>query len=93
MENVKAKAVRDAVCGVETDVLYQWRDFPTHEVRVTAISNLTLRNVEVESAKWLIRINGDAREPVKGVTLENVRCAKTGHPDVIRNAKDVKVLP
>ncbi|MBQ1345020.1 MAG: hypothetical protein IIY62_01535, partial [Kiritimatiellae bacterium] len=91
MENVTAKKVRRGVMAVETDVLYQWRDFPTHEVRVTPIRNLSMKNVAVDEAERLVDIRGDKRLPVDGVTLENVRVAKALKPDRIENAVNVVV--
>jgi len=91
MENVKAKKVRWGVMAVETDVLYQWKDFPTHEVRVTPIRNLSMKNVAVDEAERLVDIRGDKRLPVDGVTLENVRVAKALKPDRIENAVNVRV--
>ena len=91
MENVTAKKVRYGVMDVETDVLYQWRDFPTHEVRVTPIRNLSMKNVTVEEADRLVHILGDKRLPVDGVSLENVRVGKTARSDRIENAVNVTV--
>ena len=91
MENVTAKNVRYGVMDVETDVLYQWRDFPTHEVRVTPIRNLSMKNVTVESADRLVHILGDKRLPVDGVKLENVRVGRVAKPDRIENAVNVRV--
>ena len=91
MENVTAKKVRYGVMDVETDVLYQWRDFPTHEVRVTPIRNLSMKNVTVEEAERLVHILGDKRLPVDGVLLENVRVGKTAKPDRVENAVNVTV--
>ena len=91
MENVTAKKVRYGVMDVETDVLYQWRDFPTHEVRITPIRNLSMKNVTVEEADRLVHILGDKRLPVDGVSLENVRVGKTARSDRIENAVNVTV--
>ena len=91
MENVTAKKVRFGVMDVETDVLYQWRNFPTHEVRVTPVRNLSMKNVTVEEADRLVHILGDKRLPVDGVSLENVRVAKTAKPDRVENAVNVTV--
>jgi hypothetical protein len=88
---VTAKNVRYGVMDVETDVLYQWRDFPTHEVRVTPIRNLSMKNVTVEAADRLVHILGDKRLPVDGVRLENVRVGKVAKPDRIENAANVVV--
>lgn len=91
MENVKAKKVRYGVMDVETDVLYQWKDFPTREVRVTPIKGLSMRNVEVEEANRFVEIRGDRRMPVDGVTLENVRVGKVRKADRVENAVNVSV--
>ena len=91
LENVKAKKVRYGVLAVETDVLYQWKAFPTHEVRVTPIRNLAMKNVAVDEAERLVDIRGDKRLPVDGVTLENVRVSRALKPDRIENAVNVRV--
>ena len=91
MENVAARKVRFGVMAVDTDVLYQWRDFPTHEVRVTPIRNLSMKNVAVEEADRLVHILGDARCPVDCVTVENVKVGKLHKADRIENAVRVKV--
>lgn len=91
MENVKAKDVRDAVMGVATDVLYQWKNFPTYDVKVTEINGLYMKNVSVDSAQWFVRIRGDARKPVKNVVLDNVSCTNVKKSDVIENAEGVVV--
>ncbi len=89
MENIKAKNVTEAILGVDTQILYQYKYFPTHEVRVPKIKNLTLKNVEVESATRFIMINGDKREPVQDVLVENIKCGFVKKPDVKRYAKNV----
>ncbi len=91
MENCTAKNVRKAVVGVKTDVLYQWKDFPTHEVRVTPIRGLSLKNVSVESANYLLELHGDSRCPIRDVTLENVTCARVRYPDVVENVEGLTV--
>ena len=91
MENVKAKEVTGAVVGVETDVLYQWKDFPTREVRVTDIHDLSVKNVVCDKAKWLVRLRGDARQPIRGVRVENVKCGEVARENVIENAIDVEI--
>ena len=91
MENVTAKTVRFGVMDVETDVLYQWRDFPTHDVRITPIKNLSMKNVTAEEAEWRVHILGDKRLPVDGVSLENVCVIKTAKPDLVENAVNVTV--
>ena len=65
--------------------------FPTHEVRVTPIRNLVMKNVSVEEAERLVDLRGDTRDPIDGVTLENVRLAKARKADRIENAVNVAV--
>ena len=93
MENVKAKRVKYGVMDVETDVIYQWKDFPTHEIRITPIKGLSMKNVSVEEAKWLVHVKGDRRLPVHDVRLENVTCVKVAKPNVVENAENVVVVP
>ena len=83
--------VQGGLVGNVSLVLYQWKDFPTHEVRVTPIKNLSMKNVEVEEADRLVHILGDARCPVDGVTVENVKVGKLHKADRIENAANVKV--
>ena len=91
MENCTAKNVKRAVVAVETDVLYHWKKFPTHEVRVTPITDLVVRNVAVESANRLVMLKGDARCPIRNVTVENVTCGTTYAKDIVANAEGVAV--
>lgn len=78
MENVEALKVRDSVLGIETDVLYQWRDLvPTYETRITPIRGIHVKNVRAEETGLQpFRILGDAREPVKDVLLEDISVGK-----------------
>lgn len=73
---VAGTAQTRAVFAIATDVVYQWAKFPTYEVRPTVIRNISARNVSCGEADYLVKIVGDARQPVDGVTLENVTCAK-----------------
>ena len=87
----RLQAQIDAVAAVETDVLYQWKNFPTHEVRVTPITDLVVRNVAVERANRLLMLKGDARCPIRNVTVENVTCGTTYAKDIVANAEGVTV--
>lgn len=80
VENITAKNTRFGVLGIDTDVLYQWRNLvPTYEVRLTSIRNIHVKNVTVEETGGTpFKIAGDARLPVKGVYLENITIQKAG---------------
>lgn len=82
----------ESVVGIETDVMYQWRSLPTHEVKVTRIRNIVAENVHCNRANHLLMLYGDRRNPIDGVTLKNVTCAKTEQePLVVVNAENVTV--
>ena len=72
MENVSAdKANR--VIEIDTDVLYQWRDIvPTFETKITRIRNIGIRNATCRQAEAVYEFRGDERDPIDGVTIENV---------------------
>jgi polygalacturonase len=92
MENIEASATRESVLGIETDVLYQWKDLvPTVEERLTKISGIHVSNIKIAQTGIPFRIEGDKREPVKDVTLENITIGKAwGKKNDYRNAEDVK---
>lgn len=73
VSNIKADKMREGILGIETDVLYQWRDLvPTYERRLTPISDVFLENIEANDVKFISRILGDEELPVKYISLKNV---------------------
>jgi polygalacturonase len=73
VQNIKAGDIREGVLGIETDVLYQWRDLvPTYERRLTPISDVVLTNIEIGDVKFVSRILGEEALPVRQIRLENV---------------------
>ncbi|MEH6658556.1 glycoside hydrolase family 28 protein [Leeuwenhoekiella marinoflava] len=74
MENIKAGRIDKGVLGVETDVLYQWRDLvPTYERRLTQIEDVYMTNVTATNVDFVSRILGDAEMPIKNIELKNVK--------------------
>lgn len=72
MENVKTGSTL-RVLEIDTDVLYQWRDIvPTYEERITKIDGIYMTNVQCESAKMIYDLKGDARLPIRNVSMKNV---------------------
>lgn len=73
MENVQAgTALR--VLEIDTEVLYQWKDLvPTYEERITRIDGIHMDKVTCESADAVYELKGNAKLPVKNVTIENVK--------------------
>lgn len=73
VENVKSGNMSEGILGIETDVLYQWRNLmPTYDRVLTPISNIKLKNVSAGKVKFVSRILGNKDLPVKKVSLKNV---------------------
>ena len=86
-----AKGMWKAV-AVETDVLYQWREFPDYETRYTKISNLTVENVHCAAAKAAIDVLGDPHEPIRGIRIKDLSVDRIEDVSTrIENAVDVQV--
>ncbi|MBC2606494.1 glycoside hydrolase family 28 protein [Pelagicoccus albus] len=73
LRNIESGDLRYGVLGIETDVLYQWRDLvPTYERRLTPISEVYLENVRAGSVEYVVKIQGQAELPVKKVRMANI---------------------
>jgi polygalacturonase len=73
VENITAKSTKFGVLGIDTDVLYQWRDLvPTYEEKLTPIRGIHLKNIQVEETDMAVKIAGDAKLPVRDVFLEDI---------------------
>ena len=93
VENVSAtKMLR--VFEIDTDVLYQWRSIvPTFETAITRIRNITLRNAECKQADAVFELRGDARDPMSGITVENVHVKELNKfENYVENVRDLKVV-
>ena len=79
MSNIVAGKIDLGILGIETDVMYQWRDLvPTIEKRLTPIKNIYLENVKATDVKFISRVLGQKGLPVENVFLNNV------HADLIQ---------
>lgn len=91
VENVDIISARFSILEVATDVLYQWKDFPDYETRITGIKNLAVKNIKCGKTKYIYKIAGDARSPVENVSLTNVRVGKVEkEARYSQNAKNIK---
>ena len=90
MRNITAGDLRYGVLGIETDVLYQWKNLvPTIEERLTPISDIFIRDINVRNAKYVTRIEGFDTLPVKKITVENVTTEKVADDQFLnRNVVD-----
>lgn len=74
MSNIVSGKIDQGILGIETDVMYQWRDLvPTIEKRLTPIKNVYLENVKATEAKFISRILGQKELPIENVFLKNVK--------------------
>lgn len=84
VENVKAGKLDMGILGIDTDVLYQWRNLvPTYDRVLTPISNIKLKNIKAHNVKFVSQIKGNKELPVENVFLKNVRA------DTIRTKKEI----
>jgi polygalacturonase len=84
VNNIKAGNISEGILGIETDVLYQWRDLvPTFERRLTPIKDIYLENIESTDVKFVSRVLGQKELPVENVFFKNV------FADTIRNTAHI----
>ncbi len=73
VSNIKADIMSQGILGIETDVLYQWRDLvPTYERRLTPISDIYLENFQANETNFISRIMGNEELPIENVILKNI---------------------
>ena len=84
MSNIISGKIDQGILGIETDVLYQWRDLvPTIERRLTPIKNVYLENVKATDVRFISRVLGQKELPVENVFLKNV------HADLINENSNI----
>ncbi len=90
VSNVKSGKIDKGILGIETDVLYQWRDLvPTYERRLTPIQDIYLTDIEAADIKFISRIQGQEELPVENVRLTNVTGASIQEAEYLnRNVID-----
>ncbi|KAF0094500.1 MAG: endopolygalacturonase [Puniceicoccaceae bacterium 5H] len=73
LRNIEAGDLKYGVLGIETDVLYQWRDLvPTYETRLTPIGGVHLENITAGKVRYVVKIEGQEALPVGEVSLTHV---------------------
>ncbi|MDM8174316.1 MULTISPECIES: glycoside hydrolase family 28 protein [Olivibacter] len=71
--NLQAGRIELGILGIETDVLYQWRNLvPTVERRLTPIKDVYLNNVTAKNVQFVSRILGQKELPIENIVLKNV---------------------
>lgn len=85
LSNSKCGKIDLGILGIETDVMYQWRDLvSTIERRLTPISDIFLENVTAGDVQFIARILGQAELPVQNVYLKNVQANTIQENDYIQ---------
>ncbi|WP_242528079.1 glycoside hydrolase family 28 protein [Allomuricauda sp. CAU 1633] len=73
MNNITSGNIEKGVLGIETDVLYQWKDLvPTIERKLTPIKNVYLENIKAMNMEFVSRILGQEEMPIENVNLKHV---------------------
>lgn len=90
-ERLQAGKVKWAGVGIDTDVLYQWADFPDYELRRTAIRNIVLKDSACTEAGWAVRLRGDAHCPPENIRVEGLAVGRVEHADVVEHCRNVSV--
>ncbi len=68
--NVTAHHIKEGILGIDTDVLYQWRNLvPTKIRKLTPIGQVYLSQVKAQSGKFVAKINGNKELPVNNIRL------------------------
>ena len=84
IKNIKAGKMDLGILGIETDVLYQWKDLvPTYIRKLTPIKNIYLEKIKATNVKFESRILGQKELPVENIYLKNVVA------DTIRDKKQI----
>ena len=73
VSNVTGGKMDFGILGIETDVLYQWKNLvPTVVRKLTPIQDIYLENIKAKNVKFISRILGQKELPVENVFLKNV---------------------
>lgn len=80
MDRITAGKIAEGILGIDTDVLYQWRDLvPTYQKKLTTIKEVYLSDIHAENVAFISKISGQEQCPVKNIVLKQVTA------DSIRN--------
>lgn len=73
MDSIQAGEIAEGILGIDTDVLYQWRNLvPTYQRELTVIKDVYLSDIHAENVAFISKISGQEQVPVKNVVLNRV---------------------
>jgi hypothetical protein len=58
--------------AIDTDVMYQYRDFPTFEVRPTEIDGIFVDGISCGEVLTGIEVKGDATKKIRNLSFRNI---------------------
>ena len=91
--NITSGRIELGVLGIETDVLYQWRNLVrTVERKLTPIGGIYLSNIRAGNVRFISRIEGNEELPVEDIHFYNVKADEVRDREFIHsNVVGVKV--
>lgn len=91
LENAHVRFAR-RMAAIDTDVVYQWKNFPDRDTVYTEISGLHIHNVQCDSVWAGFDFNGDPHRPIRDIDLQDLTIGKVRDYLIdIHNAEDVKL--
>ncbi|SFU74941.1 Glycosyl hydrolases family 28 [Pustulibacterium marinum] len=83
MKNITSGKIDKGILGIETDVLYQWRDLvPTLEKKLTPITNIYLENFKAKDVQFISKIEGQEELSIENVVLKNVTASNVSGEEI-----------
>jgi len=84
LKSIKSGDIDKGILGIDTDVLYQWRDLvATYERRLTPIQQIYLTDIKTGSIDFISKISANKELPVEDVVLNLVEVDSISVEEVI----------
>ncbi|MCL3780115.1 glycoside hydrolase family 28 protein [Prolixibacteraceae bacterium JC049] len=94
VERIEAGKTQRGILGIETNVMYQWRDLvPTYEKRFTKISNVHINDVHLEeSGSSAVKLLSASEQPIENITVTNCSVKKVGQKPIrVKKVNNLKI--
>jgi polygalacturonase len=74
--DVAVNKAKYSLFEIDTDVLYEWADFPDYENRTTKIKDIYAENITAKESRNVIRMKTDPSLPPENIKWENLKADK-----------------
>jgi polygalacturonase len=74
--DVAVNKAKYSLFEIDTDVLYEWADFPDYENRTTKIQDIYAENITAKESRNVIRMKTDPSLPPENIKWENLKADK-----------------